>query len=130
MLLLARSGDMTNSSFTQIEQEVISRFDQKMALGESRSAKKQAARESGEAYWKIHSQSTRKLYQGHLLHFVRWCVQQGFHSLTQIESQSAELVPRYLAEKIVVEKASTVKSERAALRLFFENAKLGASVEI
>jgi site-specific recombinase XerD len=121
---------MVKTSFTQIEQEVVSRFDQKMALGESRHAKKQAARASESAYWKIHSQSTRKVYQVHLFKFVRWCSQQGFHSLAQIESQSDELVSRYLGEKILSEKASTVKSERSALRLFFENANLGASIII
>ena len=121
---------MGERSSNQIEQQIINRLDQKMALGESRHAAKQAIRYLESRHWRIHSQSTRKLYQGHLLRFVRWCRRQGFDSLAQIENQSDELVSRYLAVRLLYAKAATVKSERSALRFFFENANLGASIVI
>ena len=121
-----------------IIREAIDRLDSLMAIGTSRFQAKQAQRAaSPEASWtvstgKIHSHTTRKVYQQHVLAFINWArTQQGITRLARLDERADELVTQYLSTHVSAEKSAyTVQSERAALRLFFGNWKLAATVRI
>jgi integrase len=121
-----------------IVREAIERLDSLMAIGESRFQAKQAKRAaSPEAGWtvstgKIHSHTTRKVYQQHTLAFINWArAQHGITRLARPDERAGELVTEYLAAHVAAgSSAYTVQRERAALRLFFGNWKLAATVGI
>lgn len=116
----------------------IERFDQLMAIGESRHAAKQALRATADAYqWtlssgKIHSHLTRKVYQQHTLAFINWVrTHYEIKQLEQLDEQADELACQYLAEQLAAGKSAyTVQAQRSAFRMFFGNRDLAASVVI
>ncbi|MBO0796649.1 MAG: site-specific integrase, partial [Ktedonobacteraceae bacterium] len=120
-----------------IVREVIERFDTKMAIGAGRRAAKQALRKSGQRVWthstgQIHAFKTRSDYQEHTIRFMKW-VRAEHHiiSLAQLDPRVEELASTYLAQRLAEGKSPyTLQAERAALRLFFENRALAASVPI
>jgi integrase len=116
----------------------IERFDQLMAIGKSRHVAKQAIRDAtDEQKWtlssgKIHSHVTRKVYQQHTLAFINWARAQ--HKITRLEHLDAradDLASQYLAEQLAAGKSAyTVQAQRSALRMFFGNREVAASVGI
>jgi integrase len=121
-----------------IIREAIERLDSLMAIGTSRFQAKQAKRAaSPEACWtvstgKIHSHTTRKVYQQHVLAFVNWArTQHEITRLAWLDEHTDELVTEYLTAHVAAGRSAyTVKTERAALRLFFGNWSLAATVRI
>jgi integrase len=121
-----------------IIREAIERLDTLMAIGQSRFQAKQAQRAaSPDVGWtvstgKIHSHTTRKVYQQQILTFINWArAQHGITRLAWLDERADELASEYLAEHVSAGKSAyTVQSERAALRLFFGNWKLAAAVSI
>jgi integrase len=125
-------------SHKSIIREAIERLDRLMAIGESRFQAKQAQRAaSPDGGWtvstgKIHSHTTRKVYQQHVLAFINWArSQQGITCLVWLDERADELVTQYLMEHVAAGRSAyTMQSERAALRLFFGNWSLAAAVGI
>jgi integrase len=121
-----------------IIREAIDRLDTLMAIGESRFQAKQAQRAaSAEAGWtvstgKMHSHTTRKVYQQHVLAFINWArTNHGITRLSWLDQRADELVTQYLTEHGVANRSAyTLQSERAALRLFFGNWSLATTVGI
>ncbi len=121
-----------------IIREAIERLDSLMAIGVIRLQAKQAKRAaSAEGGWtvstgKIHSHTTRKVYQQHILAFINWArAQHGITRLVWLDERADELVTQYLAAHVAAGRSAyTVQAERAALRLFFGNWKLAATVLI
>jgi integrase len=117
-----------------IIREAIERLDSLMAIGQSRFQAKQAQRTaSPEAGWtvstgKIHSHTTRKVYQQHILAFINWArTNHGITRLVWLDQRADELVTLYLTERGVANRSAyTLQTERAALRLFFGNWSLAA----
>jgi integrase len=109
-----------------------------MAIGQSRFQAKQAQRAaSAEAGWtistgKIHSHTTRKVYQQHILAFINWArTTHGITRLARLEERADELVTEYLAAHVAARRSAyTLQAERAALRLFFGNWSLAVAVDI
>ena len=120
-----------------IVREVIERLDTKMAIGESRRDAKIALREAQGTTWsvstgKIHSHKTRATYQEQSIRFVKW-VRETYHitSLAQLDPRADELATAYLQQQLAEHKSAyTLQTERAALRLFFDNRALAADVTI
>lgn len=117
--------------------EAIERLDGKMALHQSRFAAKQARRETGEHIWafsteQIHSHGTRRAYQEHVLHFVNWCREQyALRYLAELDERADELACEYLTERLTTGKSPyTLHAERSALRLFFTQRDLAASIAL
>ena len=118
-----------------IIREAIERLDSLMAIGESRFQAKRVT--SPDAGWtvstgKMHSHTTRKVYQQHVLTFINWArAQHGITRLAWLDERADELVTHYLAAHVVAGRSAyTVQGERAALRLFFGNWSLAAAVGI
>lgn len=113
----------------------IERLNSLMALKESRYQAKQALRVSGEHVWsfstgRIHSLTTRTVYQQHVLAFVNWSREHyAVRHLEEVEAQADELVTQYLSEHLLAGRSAyTIQTERAALRLFFGNRSLASSI--
>ena len=121
-----------------IIREAIERLDSLMAIGQSRFQAKQAQRAtSPEVGWtvstgKIHSHTTRKVYQQQILAFINWArAQHGITRLALLDERADELATQYLAGHVSAGRSAyTVQTERAALRLFFGNWGLAAAVVI
>jgi integrase len=121
-----------------IIREAIERLDSLMAIGQSRFQAKQAQRAtSPDVGWtvstgKIHSHTTRKVYQQHVLAFINWArTTHGITRLAWLDERADELVTQYLTELVVAERSAyTLQTERAALRLFFGDWRLAAAVDI
>jgi integrase len=121
-----------------IIREAIERLDSLMAIGQSRFQAKQAQRAtSPDVGWtvstgKIHSHTTRKVYQQHVLAFINWArTTHGITRLAWLDERADELATRYLAAHVASRKSAyTLQTERAALRLFFGDWSLAAAVSI
>ena len=96
-----------------------------------------ARRAAGERVWsftteRIHSLTTRGVYQQHILAFVNWA--RDSHHIThleQLDERADELVTAYLTHHIVAGRSPyTLQTERAALRMFFHNRGLAATVTL
>src|ERR1700687_6095009 len=102
-----------------IVREAIERLDSLMAIGESRFQAKQAKRAaSPEVGWtvstgKIHSHTTRKVYQQHTLAFINWArAHYGITRLAWLDQRADELVTQYLAAQIAAGRSAyTVQTE-------------------
>ena len=120
-----------------IVREALDRLDEKMAIGESRRDAKQAIREERGQIWsvstgKIHSFKTRSTYQEHAIRFVKWA-RSTHHiiSLAQLDPVANDLATEYLQQQLTESKSPyTLQVERAALRLFFGDRQLAASVAL
>ncbi len=120
----------------------ILRLDAKMAIGESRHALKQDARELARATgapttWsvtdgRIHSHQTRADYQATTLRFLNWARQrERLRTLDRVDARADELASAYLRERLAQGKSPhTLQAERSALRLFFGRRDLAASVTL
>ena len=116
--------------------QAIERLDSFKGIGESRRDAKWAIREaSGERRWtistgKIHSHTTRRVYQQQVLAFVNW-VREGY-GITRLEcldERADELATVYLQLHIDEGKSAyTLQTERSALRLFFQSRTLAQEV--
>ncbi|HZU65923.1 MAG TPA: tyrosine-type recombinase/integrase [Ktedonobacteraceae bacterium] len=121
-----------------IIREAIERLDTLMAIGESRFQAKQAQRAaSPDGGWtvstgKIHSHTTRKVYQQQVLAFINWArTNHGITRLAWLDERADELATQYLTEHVVADRSAyTLQTERAALRLFFGDWSLAATVMI
>ena len=121
-----------------IIREAIERLDSLMAIGQSRFQAKQVQRAaSADAGWtvstgKIHSHITRRVYQQHVLAFINWArTQHGITRLAWLDERADELVTDYLAGHVAAGRSAyTLQTERAALRLFFGDWSLAATVRI
>src|SRR5579872_6309905 len=120
-----------------IVRETIERLDGKMAIGESRRDAKIALREEQGTTWsvstgKIHSHKTRTTYQEQSIRFVKWT--RAVHhvtSLAQLDPRADELATAYLQQQLAEHKSPyTLQTERAALRLFFNDRALSSGVQI
>ncbi|HLJ36104.1 MAG TPA: integrase [Ktedonobacteraceae bacterium] len=108
-----------------------------MALQASRFEEKQARREAGEHFWSfssglIHSHGTRNTYQQHILSFIQWA--RSSHSIRRLEAldqRADELATAYLNDRLIQGCSPyTMQTERAALRLFFDQRDLASSIEL
>lgn len=117
----------------------IERFDELMAIGESRYEAKQAARKEaesrGEHIWafttgKIHAHKTRVTYQEHTLRFVNWTrTTEGIKTLDALDARADDLTSRWLQQEIDARKSAyTLQVERSALRMFFSNRALASDI--
>src|SRR5690242_17114274 len=115
----------------------LERLDAKMALHESRYQAKQERREAGDRFWtfsdgKIHSHGTRNSYQQHILTFIQWA--RSTHDVRRLEvldTRADELASAYLSDRLIQGCSPyTVQTERAALRLFFDNRSLAQDVPL
>jgi integrase len=116
----------------------LDRLEDKMAIHQSRGKAKDAARESGERLWafstgRIHSFKTRSTYQEHILKFVTWA--RATHHVKSLERdldpRADELATEWLQQRLAESKSPyTLQVQRAALRLFFDNRQLAATVPI
>ncbi len=81
---------------------------------------------------KIHSFETREGYQKIVMRFIEWCRQvHAVRDLNVIRERADELASWYLTERIGKGySAWTLTTERSALRMFFSNRQLAASVEL
>jgi len=121
-----------------IIREAIERLDSLMAIGQSRFQAKQAQRAApASAGWtvstgRIHSHTTRKVYQQHVLAFINWSrTQHEITRLAWLDERADELVTEYLTAQVAAGRSAyTVQAERAALRLFFGNWSLAAAVGV
>jgi integrase len=120
-----------------IVKQAIDRLDSIMAIGQSRRAAKQAARAAGVPAWafstgKIHSYTTRDVYQRQILRFVRWARQTfAIRRLEDLDARAEELVSLYLHKEIATHKSPyTLQQERSALRLFFARRDLAIQVPL
>lgn len=119
----------------------IERFDNLMAIGDSRFEAKKAAREEaeakGEKIWafstgRIHSHKTRITYQEHTLRFIKWArTTEGIKTLIDLDERADELANRWLQQEIAAGKSAyTLKTERSALRMFFSDRDLARNVTL
>jgi integrase len=116
---------------------VLKRLDSRMAIGESRHQAKQAIRDAtDEKLWsvptgRIHSFTTRDIYQQHLMAFVDWV--KARHPGTKpamLDSHADEWASQYLQELIEEGRSpATLATIRSALRLCFGE-DIAASVEL
>lgn len=120
-----------------IVKEALDRLDGLMAIHHSRREAKQAIRQEQGATWsistgRIHSFKTRSSYQEHVVRFIRWA-RETHHtiSLEQLDLRANDLATAYLQQRLAESKSPyTLQAERAALRLFFADRALAASVDI
>src|SRR5260370_32308335 len=109
-----------------IIRQAIERLDSFRGIGESRRDAKQSIREaSGERRWtistgKIHSHTTRRVYQQQVLAFVNWTREvHGMSRLPDLDARSDELSTSYLQLHLDEgTSAYTLQTERSRLRLF------------
>src|SRR5712692_3346794 len=108
-----------------------------MAIGQSRRAAKLEARAAGEHTWtfstgKMHSYTTRTVYQQHVLAFVNWTrAEHGVTHLADLDAQANELATNYLTRHVDAGKSPyTLQTQRAALRLFFADRTLASEVQL
>jgi integrase len=121
-----------------IIREAIERLDSLMAIGQSRFQAKQAQRAaSAEVGWtvstgRIHSHTTRKVYQQQVLAFINWArTTHGITRLAWLDERADGLVTQYLTAHVAAGRSAyTLQTERAALRLFFGDWSLAARVSI
>lgn len=121
-----------------IIRQAIERLDSFRGIGESRRDAKRAMREaSGERLWtistgKIHSHTTRRVYQQHVLAFINWA--RDVHGITRLENldeRADELATSYLEFHMIEGKSAyTLQTERSALRLFFQRRNLAQTVTL
>ncbi len=118
-----------------IVKEALERLDEKMAIGESRQEAKRTIREEQGPLWsvstgRIHSFKTRSTYQEHIIRFVQWA--RSTHqviSLAALDLCADALATEYLQQQLAENKSPyTLQAKRAALRLFFANRALAATV--
>jgi integrase len=113
----------------------LDRLDSLMAIGQSRREAKQAIREESGRAWsvstgRIHSCKTRSSYQEYTIRFVKWA--RSTHqvlSLAQLDPRAEAFATQYLQQRLAESKSPyTLQAERAALRLFFHDRALAATV--
>ncbi len=106
---------------------VLKRLDSLMAIGESRHQAKQAIRRASSqklgsiSTGKIHSHTTRRVYQARILAYVDWAVaKHHVKDPADLDTYADAWVSEYLQERIKQGKSPyTVATDRSALRLFF-----------
>lgn len=115
----------------------VQRLDALMADGEKRSEAKDEARARGESLFaftdnRIHAFETRENYQKIVMRFIDWCrTTQDVRDPAVIDARADELASRYLAERVAQNySAWTLQTERSALRMYFQDRDLAASVEL
>jgi integrase len=124
-----------------IIKESLERLDRLMAVGESRFAAKQAARHEAEAegtpFWtytsgRMHSHRTRQTYQQQVFLFVNWArAHAHLPHLADLDARADELASQYLVELVARGRSPyTLRTIRSALRLFFGDRGLAASVAL
>ncbi len=115
----------------------VQRLDALMADGEKRSDAKDAARARGASLFaftdgKIHAFETRENYQKIVMRFIDWCRDdQDMRDPARIDAHADALASLYLAQRIEQGKSAwTLQTERSALRMYFQDRDLAASVEL
>jgi integrase len=113
----------------------VQRLDALMAIGEKRAEAKAEAQRQGASLFaftdgKVHSFQTRQNYQQIVMRFLDWCREtHNIHDLTKLDERADELASLYLSERVEQSySAWTLQTERAALRLFFQDRSLAAHV--
>lgn len=108
-----------------------------MADGQKRSEAKAEAKARGESLFaftdgKIHAFESRNNYQKIVMRFLDWCREtQDLRDHEVIDELADELVSLYLLERVEREySAWTLKTERSALRMYFQNRELADCVEL
>jgi len=108
-----------------------------MSMKASRFQEKEARRAAGESFWTfssglIHSHGTRNAYQQHIMRFIQWARSNyQICRLDILDSRADELATEYLADRLTEGRSPyTVQAERSALRLFFDNRTLAATITI
>jgi integrase len=109
-----------------------------MAIGESRRAAKMNIRRSkNSSQWsvstgKIHSYTTRNVYQQQVLTFINWVrTTYGINRLEELDARADECASTYLTQQRDLGRSPyTLATQRSALRLFFSRPDLAQSVEL
>jgi integrase len=117
--------------------EALERLDTLMAIGEKRAQAKAEAKRRGEPTFtftdqRIHSYQTRTTYQDVIMRFLQWCrATYGLSRLETIDERADELSSLYLTERVRQQySAWTLRTERSALRMFFQRRDLAAGVAL
>jgi integrase len=115
----------------------LQRLDALMAIGEKRAEAKAEAQRQGASLFaftdgKIHSFQTRQNYQQIVMRFLDWCREtHDVRDLARLDARADELASLYLSERIEQGySAWTLQTERAALRLFFQDRNLATDVTL
>ena len=115
----------------------VQRLNSLMAVGQKRSEAKAEAQARGESLFafsdgKIHSFETRNNYQKIVMRFLDWC--RDTHNVRDpaiLDARADELASLYLSERVEQGySAWTLQTERAGLRLFFQDRNLAVSVAL
>ncbi len=108
-----------------------------MADGEKRSEAKAQARLRGESLFaftehRIHAFESRRGYQKVVMRFLDWCRErQNVCDHQQIDARADELATLYLTERMGQHySASTLTTERSALRMYFQDRSLAVRVAL
>lgn len=103
----------------------------------SRFEAKEAARADGTYRWafttgKIHSTTTRTVYQQHILAFINWARDtHDVHHLALLDAHADEWATEYLSQHIAAGRSPyTIQAERAALRMFFSRRDLASTLAL
>ena len=114
----------------------VQRLNALMADGTKRADAKADARQRGESLFgftdqRIHSYESRNNYQKVVMRFLDWCRQEyDLHDAEKIDAMADELASVYFRERIVAGySAWTLQTERSALRMYFQNRNLAASID-
>ncbi len=92
------------------------RLNEKMSIGKSRYAVKQARRAAGETVWaysdeRIHSHGTRNTYQPLLVDFAKWAGKKhGVRFLEELDARADTLATEYLGERLAMHKSADTLS--------------------
>jgi integrase len=115
----------------------VQRLNALMADGQKRSEAKAAAKARGGSLFafsdgKIHAFESRNNYQKIVMRFLDWCREtQDLRDHDVIDELADELVSLYLLERVErAYSAWTLKTERSALRMYFQNRELADCVEL
>lgn len=81
---------------------------------------------------KIHSTTTRTVYQQHVLAFINWArATHDVHHLAPLDAHADEWVTEYLSQHIAAGRSPyTIQAERAALRMFFSWRDLASTLAL
>ncbi len=129
--------DHTTGKRPGLKYTAVKRLNGLMADGKKRSEAKAQARLRGESLFAfsdggIHAYESRNNYQKIIMRFINWVGEEhNVRDQVRLDERADELASLYLSERIAQGySAWTLQTERSALRMFFQNRILAASVEL
>src|SRR6266496_2241792 len=132
-----RKADTTIGKRPGAKYVAVQRLDGLMADGEKRSEAKAEARLRGESLFaftdgRIHAFESRRGYQKVVMRFLDWCRErENIRDHALVDARADDLVSLYLTERMGQHySASTLTTERSALRMYFQDRSLAVRVEL